>query len=150
MSVLSVYAGPDGYSRNGTIYISDSVSIVWRKLLIEKSQLKVGQYYFDIGFSCLLYTSLRRPPGREAYPGDVFYLHSRLLERAAKVINNDDIARQMNDLPDSLKNGKDKNGQPMVKGGGSLTALPIIETPVSYTHLDVYKRQEQNCCVKPS
>jgi F-type H+-transporting ATPase subunit alpha len=71
---------------------------------------------------------LRRPPGREAYPGDVFYLHSRLLERAAKVINNDDIARQMNDLPDSLKNGKDKNGQPMIKGGGSLTALPIIET----------------------
>ena len=60
--------------------------------------------------------------------GDVFYLHSRLLERAAKVINNDDIARQMNDLPDSLKNGKDANGQPMIKGGGSLTALPIIET----------------------
>jgi len=65
---------------------------------------------------------LRRPPGREAYPGDVFYLHSRLLERAAKVINNDDIARSMNDLPDSLK----KAG--IVKGGGSLTALPIIET----------------------
>jgi len=63
---------------------------------------------------------LRRPPGREAYPGDVFYLHSRLLERAAKVINSDAIAAQMNDLPDSLK--------PMVKGGGSLTALPIIET----------------------
>ncbi|HZV43677.1 MAG TPA: F0F1 ATP synthase subunit alpha [Saprospiraceae bacterium] len=71
---------------------------------------------------------LRRPPGREAYPGDVFYLHSRLLERAAKIINNDEIARQMNDLPDSLKKGKDKNGQPMIKGGGSLTALPIIET----------------------
>lgn len=71
---------------------------------------------------------LRRPPGREAYPGDVFYLHSRLLERAAKVIANDDIARTMNDLPDSLKNAKDANGQPLVKGGGSLTALPIIET----------------------
>ena len=63
---------------------------------------------------------LRRPPGREAYPGDVFYLHSRLLERAAKVINNDEVAKQMNDLPESIRH--------MVKGGGSLTALPIIET----------------------
>ncbi len=63
---------------------------------------------------------LRRPPGREAYPGDVFYLHSRLLERAAKVIKDDTIAAQMNDLPESLKG--------IVKGGGSLTALPIIET----------------------
>ena len=71
---------------------------------------------------------LRRPPGREAYPGDVFYLHSRLLERAAKVIENDEIARDMNDLPDSLKNAKDADGNPLVKGGGSLTALPIIET----------------------
>jgi F-type H+/Na+-transporting ATPase subunit alpha len=63
---------------------------------------------------------LRRPPGREAYPGDVFYLHSRLLERASKIIESDDVARKMNDLPASIK---DK-----VKGGGSLTALPIIET----------------------
>jgi F-type H+-transporting ATPase subunit alpha len=63
---------------------------------------------------------LRRPPGREAYPGDVFYLHSRLLERAAKVIANDGVARQMNDLPESIRH--------LVKGGGSLTALPIIET----------------------
>ena len=71
---------------------------------------------------------LRRPPGREAYPGDVFYLHSRLLERAAKVINNDEIARQMNDLPATLAEAKDADGNPLVKGGGSLTALPIIET----------------------
>src|SRR6188508_2674911 len=63
---------------------------------------------------------LRRPPGREAYPGDVFYLHSRLLERAAKVISDDSVAKDMNDLPESLR--------PIVKGGGSLTALPIIET----------------------
>jgi F-type H+/Na+-transporting ATPase subunit alpha len=63
---------------------------------------------------------LRRPPGREAYPGDVFYLHSRLLERAAKINNSDKIASQMNDLPESIKH--------LVKGGGSLTALPIIET----------------------
>jgi F-type H+/Na+-transporting ATPase subunit alpha len=63
---------------------------------------------------------LRRPPGREAYPGDVFYLHSRLLERAAKIIGNDDVARNMNDLPESIRH--------LAKGGGSLTALPIIET----------------------
>jgi F-type H+-transporting ATPase subunit alpha len=63
---------------------------------------------------------LRRPPGREAYPGDVFYLHSRLLERAAKIISSDEMAAQMNDLPECLKG--------MVKGGGSLTALPIVET----------------------
>src|SRR3954466_14922180 len=66
---------------------------------------------------CLL---LRRPPGREAYPGDVFYLHSRLLERAAKIINDDGVAKNMNDLPESIRH--------MVKGGGSLTALPMIET----------------------
>ena len=63
---------------------------------------------------------LRRPPGREAYPGDVFYLHSRLLERAAKIIESDEVARTMNDIPESIKH--------LVKGGGSLTALPIIET----------------------
>ena len=66
---------------------------------------------------------LKRPPGREAYPGDVFYLHSRLLERAAKIISNDTIAQQMNDLPESIRH--------LVKGGGSLTALPIIETQAS-------------------
>lgn len=63
---------------------------------------------------------LRRPPGREAYPGDVFYLHSRLLERAAKIIESDEVAKKMNDLPESIRH--------LVKGGGSLTALPIIET----------------------
>ncbi len=95
----------------------------------------IGEYFRDTGRSALIIYDdlskqavsyrevsllLRRPPGREAYPGDVFYLHSRLLERAAKIINNDDIAAQMNDLPEVLK--------PIVKGGGSLTALPIIET----------------------
>ncbi|WP_298542547.1 F0F1 ATP synthase subunit alpha [uncultured Aquimarina sp.] len=95
----------------------------------------IGEYFRDTGRPALIIYDdlskqavayrevsllLRRPPGREAYPGDVFYLHSRLLERAAKVIADDSIAKDMNDLPDSLK---DK-----VKGGGSLTALPIIET----------------------
>ena len=95
----------------------------------------IGEYFRDTGRPALIVFDdlskqavayrevsllLRRPPGREAYPGDVFYLHSRLLERSAKIINNDEIAKNMNDLPDSLK--------PIVKGGGSLTALPIIET----------------------
>jgi F-type H+-transporting ATPase subunit alpha len=95
----------------------------------------IGEYFRDTGRPALIIFDdlskqavayrevsllLRRPPGREAYPGDVFYLHSRLLERASKVINDDTIASQMNDLPDSLKS--------KVKGGGSLTALPIIET----------------------
>ena len=103
----------------------------------------IGEYFRDTGRPALIIYDdlskqavayrevsllLRRPPGREAYPGDVFYLHSRLLERAAKIINNDDIARQMNDLPATLANAKDENGDPLVKGGGSLTALPIIET----------------------
>jgi F-type H+-transporting ATPase subunit alpha len=95
----------------------------------------IGEYFRDTGRPALIIYDdlskqavayrevsllLRRPPGREAYPGDVFYLHSRLLERAAKVIADDDIAKNMNDLPDSLR--------PIVRGGGSLTALPIIET----------------------
>jgi F-type H+-transporting ATPase subunit alpha len=95
----------------------------------------IGEYFRDSGKPALIVYDdlskqavayrevsllLRRPPGREAYPGDVFYLHSRLLERAAKVIADDTIAKQMNDLPESLKG--------IVKGGGSLTALPIIET----------------------
>ncbi|MEM1218766.1 MAG: F0F1 ATP synthase subunit alpha [Bacteroidota bacterium] len=103
----------------------------------------IGEYFRDTGRPALIIYDdlskqavayrevsllLRRPPGREAYPGDVFYLHSRLLERAAKVIDNDDIARNMNDLPPSLAEAKDKDGNPLVKGGGSLTALPIIET----------------------
>jgi F-type H+-transporting ATPase subunit alpha len=95
----------------------------------------IGEYFRDTGRPALIVYDdlskqavayrevsllLRRPPGREAYPGDVFYLHSRLLERAAKINQNDSIAREMNDLPESLKD--------VVKGGGSLTALPIIET----------------------
>jgi F-type H+-transporting ATPase subunit alpha len=95
----------------------------------------IGEYFRDSGRPALIVYDdlskqavayrevsllLRRPPGREAYPGDVFYLHSRLLERACKVIADDGIAKNMNDLPDSIKS--------IVKGGGSLTALPIIET----------------------
>ena len=95
----------------------------------------IGEYFRDSGRHALVVYDdlskqavayreisliLRRPSGREAYPGDIFYLHSRLLERAAKIIDNDEVASTMNDLPDELKS--------MVKGGGSLTALPIIET----------------------
>ena len=95
----------------------------------------IGEYFRDTGRSALIVYDdlskqavayrevsllLRRPPGREAYPGDIFYLHSRLLERAAKIIEADEIAKNMNDLPEVLK--------PVVKGGGSLTALPLIET----------------------
>ena len=80
----------------------------------------IGEYFRDTGRYREVSLILRRPSGREAYPGDIFYLHSRLLERAAKIINQQEVAEQMNDLPPSLK-GK-------VKAGGSLTALPIIET----------------------
>ena len=95
----------------------------------------IGEYFRDTGRPALIVYDdlskqavayrevsllLRRPPGREAYPGDVFYLHSRLLERAAKVIGDDKVAKNMNDVPDSIKH--------LIKGGGSLTALPIIET----------------------
>jgi F-type H+/Na+-transporting ATPase subunit alpha len=95
----------------------------------------IGEYFRDTGRHALviyddlskqavayreLSLLLRRPPGREAYPGDVFYLHSRLLERAAKIIENDNVAKQMNNIPEQLA--------PKVKGGGSLTALPVIET----------------------
>lgn len=95
----------------------------------------IGEYFRDTGRPALIIYDdlskqavayrevsllLRRPPGREAYPGDVFYLHSRLLERAAKVIDDDDVAKNMNDLPESIKH--------LAKGGGSLTALPVIET----------------------
>ena len=95
----------------------------------------IGEYFRDTGRDALIIYDdlskqavsyrevsllLRRPPGREAYPGDVFYLHSRLLERAAKIIESDEVAQKMNDIPDSIRH--------LVKGGGSLTALPIIET----------------------
>ena len=95
----------------------------------------IGEYFRDSGRHALVIYDdlskqavsyreisliLRRPSGREAYPGDIFYLHSRLLERAAKIIDNDEVAASMNDLPEVMK--------PMVKGGGSLTALPVIET----------------------
>ena len=95
----------------------------------------IGEYFRDTGRDALIVYDdlskqavsyreisliLKRPSGREAYPGDIFYLHSRLLERAARIIDNQEVASRMNDLPEALK--------PMVKGGGSLTALPIIET----------------------
>lgn len=95
----------------------------------------IGEYFRDTGRDALIVYDdlskqavayreisliLKRPSGREAYPGDIFYLHSRLLERAAKIIDNQEVASSMNDLPEALK--------PIVKGGGSLTALPIIET----------------------
>lgn len=120
------------------------IILLWWRLQLETAALQyfapfagaaIGEYFRDTGRHALVVYDdlskqavsyrevsliLRRPSGREAYPGDIFYLHSRLLERAAKIINQEEVAREMNDLPESLK-GK-------VKGGGSLTALPIIET----------------------
>ena len=111
---------------------SDSASM---RYLAPFAGVAIGEYYRDTGRDALIIYDdlskqavayreisliLKRPSGREAYPGDIFYLHSRLLERAAKIIDNHSVASQMNDLPAPLK--------PLVKGGGSLTALPIIET----------------------
>jgi len=108
----------------------------------------IGEYFRDTGRHALVVYDdlskqavsyrevsllLRRPPGREAYPGDVFYLHSRLLERAAKIIESDEIASTMNDLPDALKH--------LVRGGGTLTALPLLklrrETVAAYIPTNV-------------
>lgn len=118
-----------------TIVAANSSDPAAMQYLAPMAGAAIGEYYRDRGLPALIVYDdlskqavayrevsllLRRPPGREAYPGDIFYLHSRLLERAAKIIQDDTIAAQMNDLPPSMQ-GK-------VKGGGSLTALPIIET----------------------
>ena len=118
-----------------TIVAANSSDPAAMQYLAPMAGAAIGEYYRDRGLPALIVYDdlskqavayrevsllLRRPPGREAYPGDIFYLHSRLLERSAKIIQDDTIAAQMNDLPASMK-GK-------VKGGGSLTALPIIET----------------------
>lgn len=131
VSALTEYGAMDY-----TIVVSASASeAAPLNFLAPYTGVAIGEYFRDTGRHVLcIYDDLskqavayrqvslllRRPPGREAYPGDVFYLHSRLLERAAKIISNDELVKLMNDLPDELK-GK-------VKGGGSLTALPIIET----------------------
>jgi F-type H+-transporting ATPase subunit alpha len=118
-----------------TIVAANASDVAPMQFYAPFSGAAIGEYFRDTGRPALIIYDdlskqavayrevsllLRRPPGREAYPGDVFYLHSRLLERAAKIINDDEIASKMNDVPVSLQ-GK-------VKGGGSLTALPIIET----------------------
>jgi F-type H+-transporting ATPase subunit alpha len=118
-----------------TIVAANASDVAPMQFFAPFSGAAIGEYFRDTGRPALIIYDdlskqavayrevsllLRRPPGREAYPGDVFYLHSRLLERAAKIINDDEIASKMNDVPESLQ-GK-------VKGGGSLTALPIIET----------------------
>src|SRR5699024_6722899 len=118
-----------------TIVSAPARSTAPMRLIAPFARAAMGEYFRDTGRHALgsyddlskqavayreLSLLLKRPPGREAYPGDVFYLHSRLLERAAKIIDDDKIAKQMNNVPDELK--------PKLKGGGSLTALPIIET----------------------
>ena len=125
-------AGALAYTTIGAANASDPAPM---QVYAPFAGVAIGEYFRDTGRPALIIYDdlskqamayrevsllLRRPPGREAYPGDVFYLHSRLLERAAKVIKDDNVARNMNDLPDSIKH--------LVKGGGSLTALPVIET----------------------
>lgn len=118
-----------------TIVAAPASSTAPLRYIAPFSGATIGEYFRDTGRHALviyddlskqavayreLSLLLKRPPGREAYPGDVFYLHSRLLERAAKIIDDDSVAQSMNNIPEALK--------PMVKGGGSLTALPVIET----------------------
>ncbi len=136
----SVAAIVDTLRRNGaldyTVVVSASASdSASMRYYAPFAGVAIGEFFRDTGRDALIVYDdlskqavayreisliLKRPSGREAYPGDIFYLHSRLLERAAKIIDNQDVASQMNDLPEPLK--------PLVKGGGSLTALPIIET----------------------
>ena len=121
--------------KNGALPYTTIISAAPMQFYAPFAGAAIGEYFRDTGRPALVIFDdlskqavsyrevsllLRRPPGREAYPGDVFYLHSRLLERSAKIINDDKLAASMNDLPDTLKK--------VVKGGGSLTALPIIET----------------------
>jgi F-type H+-transporting ATPase subunit alpha len=124
--------GADAY----TVIVSAAASVsAPMRYIAPYAGAAIGEYFRDTGRHALIIYDdlskqavayrevsllLRRPPGREAYPGDVFYLHSRLLERAAKINRNDSVVQNMNDVPESLR--------PMLKGGGSLTALPIIET----------------------
>jgi len=124
--------GADKY----TVIVSAAASVTApMRFIAPYAGAAIGEFFRDTGRHALIIYDdlskqavayrevsllLRRPPGREAYPGDVFYLHSRLLERAAKINRNDSVVKNMNDVPETLK--------PMLKGGGSLTALPIIET----------------------
>ena len=132
MAALLTDRGAMAYTTIFTASASDSASL---QFIVPFAATALGEYFRDTGRSALIIYDdfskhanayrevcllLDRPPGREAYPSDIFYLHARILERAGKISNTDSIARQMNDLPPSLEK--------RVKGGGSLTALPIIET----------------------